>query len=458
MEFLLLLAIPVAAVWSVVALRQPFVQSIWQPLRAHPLPLLGIGVIAATVVVGYDFFHLKAGPIPLTIDRGLLMVLAGLCGVHYLQGRENLRPLNRGDYAILSLLVLLTVNTLMHDWKYLENMPLSRLLFFYMLPVVLYFVMRTIRLQAIDLKRIAMIFVAIGVYLAVTAIAEAREIQSLVFPKYILDPGEFYGRGRGPLLNPVINGILMVIGCGSLWLGWPQSSTRRRGVIVALTALLTAGIFYTLTRSVWMGYVACGALLIWYPASRQMKGTLWIAGVLALIVSLPILGEKLFSFKRDKEVSQSEMEESAKLRPMFAEVAWSMFQDRPLLGCGFGQYLSENEPYLKSAHTDRPLERTRIYSQHNVFLAYLCETGLLGLGVFLVLLSIMALDGWRLWKNPQKSLLSRQFGLLVIAMLLCYAVNGMFHDVSIIPLANGLLLFLYGVVNNLNTEALQSQP
>lgn len=169
------------------------------------------------------------------------------------------------------------------------------------------------------------------------------------------------------------------------------------------------------------------------------------------MLSLPVVGPKLFSFKRDHQVSQAEMEMSAQLRPMFAEVAWLMFQDRPILGCGFGQYSREKTPYLQDAHTERPLTMTRAYMQHNVFLAYLTETVIIGTGLLLALLSMMAVQSWKLWRNEHREWLHRIHGLVMLGLLFVYTINGMFHDVSIIPMSNVMLFFYFGLVNNLIT-------
>ena len=67
------------------------------------------------------------------------------------------------------------------------------------------------------------------------------------------------------------------------------------------------------------------------------------------------------------------MEQSAQLRPLFAIVAMNMFHDRPLFGCGFGQYAREKYPYLQDPYSGRPLANTKYLMQHNVFLAYLTE-------------------------------------------------------------------------------------
>lgn len=447
MDIVVLLMIPVIIVWGMVLL----LRCQWR--SANLLPMLGLGVVLVGSVLGFEFFHLSGGPIPITLDRLLLAGLLGLCGVFYLRGSEHLRPLNRADVLVLALVAVNSFSALTHDWRFLDNMPASRLLFFYFIPVALYFVMRTVRMNNADLKWFAIVLSGFGIYLAVTAVFETRELSSLVFPRYIMNTTEmeFLGRGRGPFLNPVSNGIFMVICCCCLWMNWTTSSQRGKLWIMGLTAIMAAGIFCTLTRSIWMGFIASAAVFIWYPASRQTKGALVIAATVMAIVAFPIVGEKIFSFKRDKQVTVEEMENSAALRPLFAMVAWKMFQDRPVFGCGFGQYAREKYPYLQDPHSGMPLSATKLFMQHNIFLAYLTELGLVGLSVLLVLLSVMGYFGWDLWRDPELPLWPRMFGMLLVVMLINYSINGMFHDVSIIPMQNILLMFLFGVVNNIRT-------
>lgn len=448
MDILIFFAFATACVWALACFR------LANGIQFRFLPLIGVGVLISGCVFGHNFFNIQAGPLPLTLDRFLLLGLVGCFAIQYLRQKENLSALNAVDWTILATVTFLFVNVLTHDWKYKENLPITRLLFFYLVPLTLYFVMRFVKIGAAELKLIALSFVGLAVYLSFTAIAETSEIKSLVFPQYIMEPGEFYGRGRGPLLNPVINGMLMSVGCCCLWMGWASGKPSHRVWILGLTALISLGIFFTYTRSVWLAFLTCAVLFIFYPADLKTKGWLWLTGIVMLLFSFPLVGDKLFSFKRDKDVTQTQMELSAKLRPMFVEVAGLMFQDRPILGCGFGHYAREKYAYLKDAHATQPLVMTRKYMQHNVFLAYLTETGLVGLACLLAMLGAMTRQAWKLWRNQQLGLNVRLFGLLVLAVLLNYSINGMFHDVSIIPLSNLLLFFAMGVANNLSTVGL----
>ena len=78
----------------------------------------------------------------------------------------------------------------------IENgQQLDLLLFFNLIPVGLYVVMRYAPLGDNDLKLISLGFVGLGLYLAVTAIAETRGLGAIVFPRFIMNPEfeEFFG-------------------------------------------------------------------------------------------------------------------------------------------------------------------------------------------------------------------------------------------------------------------------
>jgi O-antigen ligase len=251
--------------------------------------------------------------------------------------------------------------------------------------------------------------------------------------------------------------------CTLMW--WRSFDRFGKLGLIAAAGVISVGVYCTLTRSVWLALIIAAGWFIWIPVNRRAKGVMAVGALLVGLSLMPVLGEKIFSFKRDKEVTQNQMEKSAQMRPLFAIVAMNMFADRPFLGCGFGQYSRAKYPYLQDPHSGQPLAMTKSLMQHNVFLAYLTETGLLGLMSLLIALAVMIRGGLIVWMNTDLPFWPRQFGLLLMTVISCYAVNGMFHDVSIIPMANMLLFFLAGIVNNLvsgqwqfDREAVTLQP
>jgi O-antigen ligase len=281
------------------------------------------------------------------------------------------------------------------------------------MPIGLYLVMRYVRLRDNDLKVISLGFVALGIYLAATAIAETRGLNAFVFPRFIMNPDfdEFLGRGRGPFLNPVSNGVFMVICLCCMWMWFPSSSLRRKVLILAAALLICAGVYCTYTRSVWAALVVTAGIFVFLPAPQAYKGAMVAIAAVIVIGIAPLMGDKLISFKRDKNVSIEDMENSARLRPMFVTVAERMVADRPFWGVGFGQYAQAKYPYLQDPTSREPLSMTKGFMQHNIFLAYVTETGLIGLGALVMMLSLFLRSAWTAWRNVNLSFWQRHFGV-----------------------------------------------
>jgi O-antigen ligase len=278
---------------------------------------------------------------------------------------------------------------------------------------------------------------------------------AFVFPRYIgsTEYVEFYGRGRGPLLNPAGSGILQGLCLLGMLMRWPRTGRLGQMFILALLPLYALGIYSTFTRSAWLG-LALGLLVVLaFSLSRVWRTAIIGTLVVATLPLVAVNWERLMSFKRDKELSAAEAAESAKLRPILAVIAWHMFLDRPLLGSGYGQYQTESLAYLSDRSTDLPLEKARPYVQHNVFLALVVDTGLVGMGLFVAMLVLWMRMAWRLWCTREAPAAARQFGLLFLAFVGVWFPNAMFQDVLMIPMANMLLVFLAGLVVNLAAVA-----
>lgn len=430
-------------VWaSLLLIYRPHVSGNWVSLGV-------LSAFFASILCGYDFFHKDFGPLPLTIDRFILGLSGAIAVSGLLFNRHRLPNLSGLDICVLAWFGALAFSTFTTDFGYKDKLPVSRLIFYNFLPVVSYFLLRVYPLSSAQQRGLLWALVGLGLYLGVTGIAEWRRWHGLVFPKYIVSPTftEFYGRGRGPLLNPVINGILLSLSGAASLLLFPL--TRRRYWLVLLTAfgVICIGVISTLTRSCWMGFAASTMMICLAPLSwRQRFVATFLCGALGFIV-LASFSSHLNRFKRDENVSVEDMSQSAALRPVLATVAWEMFQDRPLNGVGFGQYNKYKKPYHQVENHSLPLQMALPYVQHNVMLSYLTELGLVGLlaAVAMWLGSIRL--GLQAWTASASSLESRCLGLLLLTAVINYLMNGLFHDVSIIPVANSSLLFAAAVLN-----------
>lgn len=414
-------------------------------------PLAGaLLVLLAGICFGYYFYHVDAGPIPLTADRALFVVLLVHCAAWRRLGWTTPQPIGKPEIVLAALLAALCLSTFANDFSYQHNQPVARLLFYYLMPAGMYWVARQLPLNE---RRARLVFDSLalfGVYLAATAVAEVMRFRQLVLPAYIAAPDyyPFLGRARGPLLNPAANGYLLAVGMCAALLWWPRLRRPGQLGLIFVAALFIAGLYGTLTRCVWLGAVA----MLLVVAALALPRTWRLPLIGGVVLSVALVGltqwERLMSFKRDEGQGSHETAESVELRPILAMVAWKMFLQQPLLGCGFGHYRERYVDVLEDRDTDLPLDKSRPYVQHNVWLGLLTETGLAGAGLFTVLVGYWLRDAWRLWRG-RGPLWARQFGLLFLATFGSYLSNAMFQDLAIIPMINMLFFFLAGLVAGL---------
>jgi hypothetical protein len=437
MEFLLLIAVLVGLLWGAIIAQRG-------GLLAGATMVLLVGV-----VLGPHFLSLPGGPMPITLDRLLLAaVVIAYAGLR-LYDKGDPKPLALPDVVLFFLMGVLTVNVFTNDWKLNRSQPLSYLVFFWMMPLAIYWVVRQCRITERGFRAVLTCFAVFGVYLAFTSVCEARGYWHWVFPQYIVKSSftEFLGRGRGPLLNPPGNGILlgMCLACGLLL--WPRLGTIGKLALAGgFMPLLLLGMYYTLTRSVWMGAAAVMAVVVGLALPRRCRVPAVIAATLIGGCVVAAKWQSIYAFKRDKNLSAAETADSTTLRPILAYVAWQMFVDQPIMGCGLAHYYDDKDPYLHDRTTELQLEKVRPYVQHNAVLSLMAETGLAGLTGFLLLMLLWTRQAWHMWRNSNAPLWQRQVGLLFLALIAGYWPNAMFHDTTIIPMMNMLVFYSAGVM------------
>ena len=411
-------------------------------------------MLLAGTCFSVPFFKIELGPLPLSADRLLLVLLVGQYVFWRRWGLADPKPLGKPEIILLVFTAVMVTSTFSADWEAANYQPVAWLTLYYLMPAVIYWIARQTNLTPRAMLALFGCFALFGIYLAVTALAEYFKLWWLVFPNYIaataMQPdAEFVGRARGPLLNPIANGILLATCLGSALMWWPRLRRAGQLLLIGIAMLLVAGLYCTMTRSVWMGGILALALAVGLALPWNWRLPLLGGGVLAVALVAATQWENLLSFKRDEALAADKTAESAELRPIMTVVAWHMFLDRPLCGCGYWQYKTEHRNYLSDRSTNLPLERARDYIPHNVVLSLLTETGLVGLGLFLAMVCFWTRDAWRLWADATLPLWARQQGLLMLIALGAYFVNGMFHDVSVQPMMNMTLFFLAGVTAGL---------
>ena len=435
MAFLVALFAIAASCWTV-----PVVRSGRVPI------MIAIVLVLGTVLS--PFFFAIEGPIQISIDRiawgGLLVVLV----VQWRLGRIELPSLGKTDVLMVALTGFMLLSSQQGGDPPGTSSPLARWLFYVMMPAGTYAMARVIRLRRGDVPGFMTVWIILAVYLAVTGLLEAKNIRALVFPRYINDPAvwEFYGRGRGPLLNPIANGVIIGGALMATAIRMWNAARDRQILYAAVSLVLLGGVYATLTRSCWVGAIGGLGCIAWLYLPRWAR--IWSVACLAVLAIAMSMGlkDQLLAMKRDKDLSAAEAAKSVELRPLLAVVAWEMFKDSPIRGHGFGHYFEHNGPYHNARGYDLPLEKVREYMQHNTFLGIAVDGGIIGLSL---LVSILASFGWAAYRIVRDRTYSREalgLALLTIGFLWVYFANAMFHDLIVIPMVQMFLMALGGLV------------
>lgn len=446
MESLLLLFVAIAGI-------------VWGGVLMLRGSLIGgcLAFLISATTFGHDFVHFNIGPIPLTIDR---IVLLGLMGSYVVQRKLGLadpKPMTPLDGLLLAFIATLTISMLCAGWRVklpTEVSPVWRLGGGYVIPLTIYWIARQAPLDAKHVRLVQTVFVAFGVYLAITGLCEVLDLWSLVFPKYIRNPniGLHFGRARGPMVHSVTYGMYLGTATLALWELLRDAPTRARKLALAtLLPLFAAGLLASLTRSVWIGMGLAAmivAALTFPPAWRRLTiGAAAAVGIGLLVFKL----DALVGLQREGTVADTR--QSVDMRGSFAYVSWLMFQDHPILGFGFGQFPSAKLDYLSDRSTAMPLEQIRGYVHHNGYLSLLTETGLVGLALFLTVPIGWSYRAWRLWQEKELPSWERSVAPMTLGVLALYLCQLMFHELSYTPLDHSLVFFIAGLNANLTTEA-----
>lgn len=446
MTAIVAIVVAIGIVWAAVGL-----------LRAPLLPA-AFGVLLVGVCLGYDFLHFKTGPATMTLDRLALPWLLALYLVQRRFGRTDPKPIGASEWLLGGLLCLLVFSTLTHDYRttfYKTATPFWRLGTAYFIPAIFYWIARQAVIDERQLQRVHAVLVALGVYLALTGVCEVAQQWAFVFPKHIADPklGIHFGRARGPMLSSVTYGLFL----GTCFLGacLYRSELRilhRKGTWLLLP-VFAAGLYCSLTRSIWMG-VALGIMIIFALMLQGMTRNVVIGFMLFTgLVGAALKSDSLMSFKRDRGLDAGEAKDSAEMRLSFAYVSWQMFLDRPLFGWGFGQFPRAKLPYLSDRSVDLPLEPIRPLVHHNTFLSLVSETGGIGLALFLGLLASWGRTAWLVCRSPVAPDWAKRHCVFFAATLGLYACQLLFHELSYSVLDNCLIFLLAGITAGLRPLA-----
>ncbi|MDP3704242.1 MAG: O-antigen ligase family protein [Candidatus Omnitrophota bacterium] len=207
-----------------------------------------------------------------------------------------------------------------------------------------------------------------------------------------------YGRMSGPYENPIdLATYLMVVIPLLLAYALTLRGVRRRALWGVLL-FVVACFIKTEAFGAWVGFaLALGGLMMWQTTLRRQA---------LVLLSAVVVGGGLLLWRVGKLGVLFSLSEVGKIdRWVMWQAAIGMIRDRPILGHGLNTFMANYLTYWVGG------EQAPRYA-HNCYLQVAAETGLIGLGAFLVLL-------WQIFAHIRRGVttLPSQDRLILLGMI-----------------------------------------
>ena len=309
---------------------------------------------------------------------------------------------------------------------------------FGVMPFLLFATVPVIYETAARRKVLLVAMTLLGAYLGLISAFQGLQLESLIYPKYIIDPTfVHYGRAFGPSLQVGSNGLQLFacMVCAAI-LSTQVAGGLARWASRGVAILCAAGLLFTMTRSVWIGGVAGILAALWLNRrSRKL--------VVALVILVPIaVGGALIFDQALQEMVTTRLNDAQSEydRLNLAQTALNIMQYRPFFGIGYYNFLNV-EPDWFWQLDQTPVGFTGI-EVHNVFLGHAAELGLPGLTVWLLGLITAAKGLLRRLPTGREQLMWRQAAL---GYVVCWFVMANLMPMTYALPASMLWVFL-GIV------------
>ena len=317
------------------------------------------------------------------------------------------------------------------------------------IPLVMYVVGRYCFDQAAAVRLLLWVILMLGAYAATMSILPFTGPKSLVWPRFIVDgslvPGvdTWADRAIGVFNQPVVNGIVLVLGfsVAMLLVSRRDEPSWRRWVALATAVACGYGIYLTYTRAVWMSAAAVlvvGAVL----AKGYRRGFIVVIGLVTCVIAAN--WSQFTSSDRAAGGVGSEGEVEDRLN-MIQTAIWAA-ERKPVMGWGILRFEAVNTFHHQQWAPETPFIRGYGIVSHQNEFGILAELGLVGLGLWLAILLLIAYKLVQAYRTlPDDDLCGKPLALVAISAFIVLVLSGLTVDLRFFDFSAALIYLVVGV-------------
>lgn len=382
----------------------------------------------------------------ISVERFLFVMLLGMFILEAVFGKHKVFRWTLTEYS-MSLFLLLAVISMASSGMIIKEggrLKIGELLTGYIFPFFMFFISQSVYDNHERREGLIKFLILIGIYLGITAMLEHFNVDRLIFPRYITDPGFgiHFGRARGPFCQAAVNGTVLGFGlCSSLYF---LLEHKRKDMWIALSflllALLPVAIFFTYTRAVWLASALSFTLVLSFVFKEKRALFISILVILCAVavIAMPlILSGNTAASAFDRMHDHSPVDDRLNLYTVYL----NMFKEHPFFGVGFDRFSEVAHNYYGNVNS--VVFRYEGLSAHDTFSNILGEMGISGaLLILCVYLSIF----FRSVKLYSSSPEARNMVVVFWGCMLVYIVNSIFIEMRYFEFVNSVFFIFAGVI------------
>jgi O-antigen ligase len=350
----------------------------------------------------------------------------------------------------MGLYVVVNLGSMLAPHRYAAGAPLdptsfsvSRfVLIGIVMPLAMFLIGRIVFDHERAVRHLLWCLIAAGAYSAFASITQFHGPTWLIWPRYILDNPNWEGRALGVFNQPVVNGLVLIVGFLAATLIASHASQplahRILGASVAVPSVYA--IYLTHTRAVWLSFALVVILGVLGAVGFRTGYVLSLAGVLTTVT---INWSGFTSADRAAGGVASAGELQDRLNAIATSV-WAI-QREPLTGWGIGRFPAVNTYHHQGWSPGTPWERGYGVSSHFDMLGILVELGIVGLVLWLAVLALVGGELVRAIRRlPANGLDNRPFAITAAMSLVALLVTGLTVDLRFFDFPNVVVWLLVG--------------
>jgi O-antigen ligase len=310
-----------------------------------------------------------------------------------------------------------------------------------LMPLAMFLVGRWVFISPRAIRVLLWSMVSAAAYSAVVSILQFTA-PALVWPRYIVTHPLWEGRANGVFNQPVVNGLVLIVGflAATLIASHAAESRLLRGCAAAVAVASAYGVYLTHTRAVWLAFAL--VVLVGAVAGRGFRsGFVLTLGMMMLVVAST--WSTFTSSDRSAGGVGSANEVWDRLNT-FATSIWA-FEQKPLMGWGIGRFAAVNTYHHQQYSPEVPWQRGFGIVSHLDALGILVEVGIIGLAFWIVVLVLIYTKLFRATRQlPAGEMYGRPLGLTALLCLVAQSTTGLTVDLRFFDFPNIIVMLLAG--------------